>query len=68
MDDQGHGTHVAGSLAAELGVPAAGVVGVAPSVDLYAYKVLGANGQGDYSQLIAALEEPRSSTTSTSST
>ncbi len=56
MDDHGHGTHVAGILAAERNDPPAGVVGVAPDVDLYAYKVLGANGQGDYSGLIAALE------------
>ena len=53
MDDNGHGTHVAGSIAAEKNGYL--VVGVAPSVDLYALKVLGATGQGDYSGLIAAL-------------
>ena len=56
FDDNGHGTHVAGSLAAELNAPPAGVVGVAPDVDLYAYKVLDATGSGEYSGLIAALD------------
>ncbi|MEP6637927.1 MAG: Ig-like domain-containing protein [Chloroflexota bacterium] len=53
MDDNGHGTHVAGILAAEKNGYL--VVGVAPAVDLYALKVLGAGGSGDYSGLIAAL-------------
>jgi subtilisin family serine protease len=53
MDDNGHGTHVAGILAAEHNGYL--VVGVAPAVDLYALKVLGASGSGDYSGLIAAL-------------
>ena len=56
FDDNGHGTHVAGTIAAELNEPPAGVVGVAPDVDLYAYKVVDANGEGDYSGLIAALD------------
>ena len=54
FDDNGHGTHVAGILAAEQNN--AGVVGVAPGASIYAYKVLSANGAGDYSDLIAALE------------
>jgi subtilisin len=53
-DDHGHGTHVAGTIAAEAN--GQGVVGVAPEARLYAYKVLGADGSGDYSHLIAALE------------
>ncbi len=53
MDDNGHGTHVTGILAAEHNGYL--VVGVAPKVDLYALKVLGASGSGDYSGLIAAL-------------
>ncbi len=53
MDDNGHGTHVAGILAAEKNGYL--VVGVAPQVDLYALKVLGATGEGEYSGLIAAL-------------
>ena len=42
MDDNGHGTHVAGILAAERNHYL--VVGVAPGVDLYALKILGATG------------------------
>jgi hypothetical protein len=53
LDDNGHGTHVAGILAAEHNGYL--VVGVAPGVDLYALKVLSAAGEGDYSGLIAAL-------------
>ena len=55
FDDHGHGTHVSGTLAAEAN--GVGVVGVAPDADLYAYKVLGADGSGDYSFMIAALEQ-----------
>jgi len=54
MDDNGHGTHVAGTIGAE--DDGVGVVGVAPSADLYALKVLGANGSGSYSAVIAALQ------------
>lgn len=53
MDDNGHGTHVAGTIAAQKNGYL--VVGVAPGVQLYALKVLGATGEGDYSGLIAAL-------------
>src|SRR6185503_18753387 len=53
MDDNGHGTHVAGILAAEHNGYL--VVGVAPGVDLYALKVLSAAGEGASSGLIAAL-------------
>ena len=55
FDDNGHGTHVAGIIAAQMN--GQGVVGVAPGARLYAYKVLGADGSGDYSGLIAALEQ-----------
>jgi thermitase len=50
MDDHGHGTHVAGSIAAAIsnltGTPAAeeGVVGVAPNARILAYKVCTADG------------------------
>ncbi|MDO8612662.1 MAG: S8 family serine peptidase [Dehalococcoidia bacterium] len=54
MDDNGHGTHVAGTVAAEDND--AGVVGVAPEACLYALKVLGSNGSGSYSNVIAALQ------------
>ena len=54
MDDNGHGTHVAGILAADHNGYL--VVGVAPGIKLWALKVLGASGSGDYSGLIAALD------------
>jgi len=54
MDDNGHGTHVAGTVAALRN--GSGVVGVAPEVGLYALKVLGANGSGSFSNVIAALQ------------
>lgn len=44
MDDQGHGTHVAGTIGAGLGN--GGVVGVAPGVSMLAVKVLGGDGSG----------------------
>jgi serine protease AprX len=53
-DDFGHGTHVAGILAAEKNGYL--VVGVAPAVDLYALKILGATGEGEVSDLILALQ------------
>ncbi|MBI2621547.1 MAG: S8 family serine peptidase [Candidatus Levybacteria bacterium] len=55
MDDNGHGTHVSGTIAAEDND--VGVVGVAPEAKVYAYKVLGSNGSGSYSDVIAALEK-----------
>jgi len=54
MDDNGHGTHVAGILAAERNWYL--VVGVAPQVDLYALKILAADGSGYESDLILALQ------------
>ncbi|HEY5999516.1 MAG TPA: S8 family serine peptidase [bacterium] len=53
-DGFGHGTHVAGIIAAQdNGI---GVVGVAPGVSLYALKVLDDQGSGYYSDFIAALD------------
>jgi subtilisin family serine protease len=52
MDQNGHGTHVAGIIAAK-GV----LTGVAPDVTLYAYKVLSDLGSGNDSGIIAALEK-----------
>jgi subtilisin len=54
MDDNGHGTHVAGILAAEKNGYL--VVGVAPQVDLYGLKILDANGSGYESDAISALQ------------
>ena len=54
MDDHGHGTHVAGIIAAlDDGM---GVVGVAPEAHLYALKVFDSGGSASYSDIIAALE------------
>lgn len=53
-DDQGHGTHVAGTVAAARDT--LGVVGVAPEVDLYGLKVLDSTGSGSYSWIISALD------------
>ena len=53
-DDNGHGTMVAGVIAAlDNGT---GVVGVAPDVELYAVKVLNSSGAGVMSIVIAGLE------------
>ncbi|MDP2916967.1 MAG: S8 family peptidase [Dehalococcoidia bacterium] len=54
MDDNGHGTHVAGIVAAER--DGAGVVGVAPGAKLYGLKVLSASGSGYWSDVIGALQ------------
>lgn len=54
MDDNGHGTHVSGTVAAE--DDDVGVVGVAPEASLYALKVLDAGGSGYWSDVIAALQ------------
>jgi subtilisin family serine protease len=53
-DDNGHGTHVAGIVAAINN--SIGVVGVGPNIDLYAVKVLGANGSGYLSDIIEGLD------------
>jgi len=57
MDDQGHGTMVSGVIAAEDN--GTGVVGVAPQARLYAVKVLGANGSGWESDVIAGVDWAR---------
>ncbi|MBP2240945.1 subtilisin family serine protease [Cytobacillus eiseniae] len=50
-----HGTHVAGTIAA-IGANEYGIEGIAPEVDLYAYRVLGAYGSGSTSGIISAVE------------
>lgn len=65
-DDEGHGTHVAGTVGAiDNG---SGVVGVAPGVRLWAVKILDRNGEGYLSwyvcglDWIAAQRDPRDAT------
>jgi subtilisin family serine protease len=53
-DDNGHGTHVAGIIAALNNT--IGVIGVGPNIDLYAIKVLNANGSGYLSDVIEGLD------------
>lgn len=48
QDYQGHGTHVAGTIAAQ----GARVLGVAPDIELYVAKVLGDNGSGSSSGIL----------------
>jgi len=52
MDDNGHGTHVAGIIGAD----GPGLTGVAPEVKFLAYKVLSSNGGGNASNVVAAIE------------
>ena len=54
MDDHGHGTHCAGTVAAE--DDGLGVVGVAPNALLYGVKVLSATGSGAWSDIVAGIE------------
>ena len=43
-DKNGHGTHVAGIIAADGGDDGKGIYGVAPEANIFAYKVCGTNG------------------------
>jgi subtilisin len=54
MDDQGHGTHCAGVIAAAKN--GAGVVGVAPEASLYAVKVLDKDANGLFGWSIAGID------------
>jgi subtilisin len=54
QDDNGHGTHVAGTVAARNN--GAGVVGVAPGTRVHAVKVLDGAGDGSWSQVICGLD------------
>lgn len=54
QDDQGHGTHVAGTILASLNN--SGVIGVAPSAKILALKALDAQGRGESSWINNALE------------
>lgn len=53
MDDNGHGTHVAGTIAGAL--DGKGVAGVAPGARLYAVKVLDKEGNGGLVSIIRAI-------------
>lgn len=53
-DDNGHGSHVAGTIAAVNND--IGVIGVAPEADLYAVKVLDARGSGTWSSVICGID------------
>jgi subtilisin family serine protease len=55
MDDNGHGTHVAGIIGAKAATPG-GVTGTAPGADITAYKALDASGSGTSSDIVAAIE------------
>lgn len=43
-DKNGHGTHVAGTILADAGTDSAGIYGIAPQSDLFAYKVCDNSG------------------------
>jgi len=53
-DGNGHGTHVAGTVAARDN--SAGVVGVAPGARLYAVRVLNNSGSGSWSSVICGID------------
>lgn len=53
-DDNGHGTHIAGTAAAKDN--GSGVMGVAPGARLWAVKVLDRNGSGSMSGVIAGID------------
>jgi subtilisin family serine protease len=54
FDDNGHGTHVAGTIAAADN--AFGVVGIAPKARLWSVKALDSSGQGTSEDLLEALD------------
>lgn len=55
-DLHGHGTHVAGTIAALADGDSSGVAGVAPGVGVHAVRVLDENGSGTLGDIIAGLE------------
>jgi subtilisin family serine protease len=54
LDENGHGTHVAGIIAAKN--DGLGVTGVAPSVEILPLRVLDANGEGWLADIAAAID------------
>jgi len=54
QDDNGHGTHVSGTVAAKN--TGAGVAGVSPNTTVYAVKVLDSGGSGTFAQVICGVD------------
>ncbi len=54
-DGYGHGTHVAGTVAADGGVDGLGILGVAPEANIFAYKVCGNDGSCWTDDIAAAI-------------
>jgi subtilisin len=54
QDDHGHGTHVAGTVAAKNN--GSDVVGVTPGTRVFAVKVLHANGSGSFAEVICGID------------
>lgn len=65
-DNNGHGTHVAGTALADGGSDQGGVYGVAPDADLWAYKVLSDSGSGYSDDIAAAIRHAADQATATS--
>lgn len=55
FDDHGHGTHVAGIIAADLNN--SGITGVSPKANIYAIKALSADGTGYISDVVEAVNK-----------
>lgn len=64
-DNNGHGTHVAGTALADGGSDQGGVYGVAPDADLWAYKVLLDSGSGYSDDIAAAIRHAADQASST---
>ncbi len=56
-DFNGHGTHVAGTIAADGGDDKKGIYGVAPAANLYIYRVCYASGSCSSDAIIKAIDE-----------
>ena len=54
-DDEGHGTHVSGIVAATAN-NAMGIAGIAPSVSIMPVKILDASGSGDFEDMVAGMD------------
>lgn len=66
-DNNGHGTHVSGTVLANGGTNGQGIYGVAPQSKLWAYKVLGDDGSGYSDDIAAAIRHAADQSTSTNS-